>query len=318
LTDHSAAGGFDDLPIVIVITSYHFGVVTLGWLGLGAMGLPMARRLLAAGHSVRAFDPNPDKAEMWGSIGGQSGATPAAAVEGVDVVAIMVATPQQGEQAFFGPDGAAAATAAGAHVIVFSTVGPQVVRDWAVRLGERGVAVVDAPVSGGVARAAGGQLVIFRSGGPDAGVEQLLSALADRVTNVGHEPGAGQLAKLVNQLLCGVHIAVAAEALDYATALGLDARAVWEAVAQGAAGSFMLGDRGVRMLDGPPEAVRSAVNIFVKDLGLVRAEARRVGSPTPLSDAAEALFMEAAVAGLGDEDDSRVIEMVRRRRLGHR
>jgi len=80
----------------------------------------------------------------------------------------------------------------------------------------------------------------------------------------------------------------------------------------------MLGDRGVRMLDGPPEAVRSAVNIFVKDLGLVRGEARRVGSPTPLSDAAEALFMEAAVAVLGDEDDSRVIEMVRRRRLGHR
>ena len=81
-----------------------FGVVTLGWLGLGAMGLPMARRLLAAGHSVQAFDPSPDKAAMWGSIGGQSRATPAAVVEGVDVAAIMVATPEQGEQAFFGPD----------------------------------------------------------------------------------------------------------------------------------------------------------------------------------------------------------------------
>ena len=122
-----------------------------------------------------------------------------------------------------------------------------------------------------MARAAAGQLVIFRSGGPDAGVEQLLSALADRVTNVGPEPGAGQLAKLVNQLLCGVHIAVAAEALDYAAALGLDARAVWEAVAQGAAGSFMLGDRGSRRgragrrgrlpgdRDGPPPQARPPV-----------------------------------------------------------
>jgi putative dehydrogenase len=77
----------------------------------------------------------------------------------------------------------------------------------------------------------------------------------------------------------------------------------------------MLADRGERMLDGPPEAVVSAINLFVKDLGLVREEATRVGSPTPLADAAEALFKEAAVAGLGDEDDSRVIEMIRRRRL---
>ncbi|HEY3608561.1 MAG TPA: NAD(P)-dependent oxidoreductase [Pseudonocardiaceae bacterium] len=281
----------------------------VGWLGLGAMGLPMAARLIANGHPVRAFDPDPGRV----ASGAVACRTPAEAAAGVDIVALMVATPAQGEQALFGPDGAAGQLAAGTQVIVFSTVGPQAVRDWADRIAG---AVVDAPVSGGVARAGAGELVIFVGGPRTPAVDQVLSVLATTVTDAGPEPGAGQLVKLVNQLLCGVHIAVAAEALDYAGALGLDPRMVLMAVRQGAAGSFMLGDRGQRMLDGPPATVRSAVDIFVKDLGLVRDEARRVGSHTPLADAAAALFEEAAAAGLGAADDSRVIEPVRRRRLG--
>jgi 3-hydroxyisobutyrate dehydrogenase len=283
-----------------------YTMTTVGWLGLGAMGLPMAERLIANGHPVRAFDPDPRRV----ASGAVACRTPAEAAAGVDIVALMVATPAQGEQALFGPDGAAGQAA---QVIVFSTVGPQAVRDWAARIAGT---VVDAPVSGGVARAAAGELVIFAGGDRTPAVDQVLSVLATTVTDAGPEPGAGQLVKLVNQLLCGVHIAVAAEALDYADALGLDPRAVWTAVRQGAAGSFMLGDRGERMLDGPPATARSAVDIFVKDLGLVRDEARRVGSHTPLADAAEALFEEAAAAGLGAADDSRVIELVRRRRLG--
>lgn len=286
----------------------------VGWLGLGAMGLPMAKRLLANGHPVRAFDPDPAKVAAAGAIACR---TPSEAAAGADAVAVMVATPAQGEQALFGTDGATGGLAAGTRLIVFSTVGPQAVRDWTERLADSGVTVVDAPVSGGVDRAAAGQLVIFAGGGRTPPVDEILRTLATTVTDAGPEPGAGQLAKLVNQLLCGVHIAVAAEALDYADALGLDPRTVWAAVRQGAAGSFMLGDRGARMLDGPPAVARSAVDIFVKDLGLVRAEARRVGSRTPLADAAETLFEEAAAAGLGAADDSRVIDMVRRRRLGH-
>lgn len=289
----------------------------VGWLGLGAMGLPMAQRLLSLGHTVCAFDPSQEKLDLISAAGGVPCRTAAEAVDGVDVAAIMVATGAQGEQTLFGPDGAAAVLAPGSRVIVFSTVGPQAVQEWALRLAERRVALVDAPVSGGVARAAAGELVIFAGGRRDAEADKVLGALASTVTEAGDEPGAGQLAKLVNQLLCGVHIAVAAEALDYADALGLDTHAVWGAVQQGAAGSFMLGDRGARMLDGPPEAVRSAVNIFVKDLGLVRGEAQRVGSKTPLADAAESLFTDAAAAGLGNEDDSRVIEIVRNRRNGH-
>jgi 3-hydroxyisobutyrate dehydrogenase len=274
----------------------------VGWLGLGAMGLPMAQRLLTLGHHVRAFDISEEKLALIGTTGGVACRTAAEAVEGVDVVAIMVATAAQGEQALFGPDGAAAALAPGSRVIVFSTVGPQAVQEWALRLAERRITLVDAPVSGGVVRAAAGELVIFGGARRDAEADEVLDALASTVTHAGDEPGAGQLARLVNQLLCGVHIAVAAEALDYADALGLDTRAVWGAVQRGAAGSFMLGDRGERMLDGPPATVRSAVNIFVKDLGLVRDEARRVA----------ALFADAAAAGLGQEDDSRVI--VRKRR----
>ena len=278
------------------------------------MGLPMARLLLAKGHPVRAFDPDPEK--VAAAAGAVACRTPAEAASDVDVVGVMVATPAQGEQALFGTDGAAGGLAAGTRLIVFSTVGPQAVREWTARLADSGVPVLDAPVSGGVDRAGAGELVVFAGGDRTPAVDEILSALAATVTDAGPDPGAGQLAKLVNQLLCGVHIAVAAEALDYADALGLDPRAVWAAVRQGAAGSFMLGDRGARMLDGPPATVRSAVDIFVKDLGLVRAEARRVGSHTPLADAAESLFEEAAATGLGSADDSRVIEMVRRRRLG--
>ena len=272
----------------------------------------MARRLLANGHAVRGFDPDPRKVALSGAVACR---TPAEAVAGVSLAAIMVATPAQGEQALFGPAGAADGLAAGTTVIVFSTVGPRAVRDWAARLAGVGVSVVDAPVSGGVVRAGTGELVIFTGGRRTPAVDDVLSIVATTVMDAGAEPGAGQLVKLVNQLLCGVHIAVAAEALDYADALGLDPHAVLAAVRQGAAGSFMLGDRGERMIDGPPETARSAVDIFVKDLGLVRAEARRVGSSTPLADAANAVFEEAATAGLGAADDSRIIEIIRRRRL---
>jgi 3-hydroxyisobutyrate dehydrogenase/putative dehydrogenase len=267
----------------------------------------MAKRLVANGHPLKAFDPDLSKV----ATGAIACRTPAEASADADIVALMVATPAQGEQALFGPGGAVESLAPGTQVIVFSTVGPRAVREWADRL--TAVSVVDAPVSGGVARAAAGELVIFAAGRrPEA--DQILSALATTITDAGPEPGAGQLVKLVNQLLCGVHIAVAAEALDYADALGLDPRTVWTAVRQGAAGSFMLNDRGERMLNAPPAVTRSAVDIFVKDLGLVRDEARRVGSHTPLADAAKALFEEAAATGLGSADDSQVIEMIRRHR----
>ena len=180
-------------------------------------------------------------------------------------------------------------------------------RAWAERLA---CDVVDAPVSGGVARAGDGDLLIM-VGGAEAAVERarpLLDALARSAPHVGPEPGDGQKVKLVNQLLCGVHIAAAAEGLAFAEALGLDARACWEVLRDGAAASFMLDDRGARMVDGAFDEVKSALDIFVKDMGLVTEAARERDYAAPMAAAAQQLYAAGHEAGLGRLDDSALIK----------
>jgi 3-hydroxyisobutyrate dehydrogenase len=212
----------------------------------------------------------------------------------------------------FGDDPAASALAPGTVVLVMATVGPAAVQHWAGRLAEQQVVVVDAPVSGGVARAAGGDLLVM-VGGPQTAVERvqpLLDAMASSAPVVGSAPGDGQKVKLVNQLLCGVHIAVAAEALAFAEALHLDPAATWEVIRGGAAASFMLDDRGERMVHGSDET-KSALDIFVKDMGLVLDAARASSYPAPLASAAEQLYLAGRRAGFGRHDDSTVIEILR-------
>ena len=198
-------------------------------------------------------------------------------------------------------------------MLLMATVGPDAVEDWARRLAETDVQIVDAPVSGGVARAGQGDLLIMVSGSEVALaiVQPLLDVMARNAPVVGTEPGEGQKVKLVNQLLCGVHIAVAAEALAYAEALGLDAGATWEVLRHGAAASFMLDDRGARMIDNSNGDIRSTTDIFVKDMGLVTAAARAKSYPTPLASAAEQIYLAGRRAGLGRADDSSVIEILR-------
>jgi 3-hydroxyisobutyrate dehydrogenase/putative dehydrogenase len=193
-----------------------------------------------------------------------------------------------------------------------ATVGPAAVQRWADRLAEQQVEVVDAPVSGGVARAATGDLLVM-VGGPQTAVQHvqpLLDAMARSAPVVGAAPGDGQKVKLVNQLLCGVHIAVAAEALAFAEAMHLDPIATWEVLRGGAAASFMLDDRGERMVHGSDQ-VKSALDIFVKDMGLVLDAARDTAYPAPLASAAEQLYLAGRRAGLGRRDDSSVIEVLR-------
>ena len=144
-----------------------------------------------------------------------------------------------------------------------------------------------------------------------ARVQPLLDAMARSAPHVGTAPGDGQKVKLVNQLLCGVHIAAAAEALALAEAMRLDPAATLEVVRGGAAASFMLDDRGPRMVHGTDE-VKSALDIFVKDMGLVTEAARASNSPTPLASAAEQLYLAGTRAGLGRRDDSVIIELLRR------
>src|ERR1700761_781023 len=272
----------------------------VGWLGLGAMGVPMAACLIAAGHEVAAYDVVPGRSP--------EGAT--AAGSGSDAVVVMVATPDQLDQVL---SGAVGALTTGQTVVIMSTVGPDAVVGAAARLTSLGVAVVDAPVSGGVTRAGTGDLLILVGGaaGAVAGVPPLLDALARSAPVVGPSPGDGQRMKLVNQLLCGVHIAAAAEALSFAESLGLDPGECWKILRDGAAASFMFDDRGARMVAGQFDEARSALDIFVKDMGLVTGAADEAGAPVPLSAAARALYQRGHDQGLGRKDDSALIEVLR-------
>jgi 3-hydroxyisobutyrate dehydrogenase/putative dehydrogenase len=284
----------------------------VGWIGLGAMGSPMAGCVARAGHDVTAYDIDPGRAASLAADGVKPAASISEAAAGADVLVLMVATADQVESVLYGDDPAAPALAPGAVVVVMATVGPAAVAGWADRLTEQQVELVDAPVSGGAARAAAGDLLIM-VGGSEAAVRRaqpLLDAMARSAPVVGSTPGDGQKVKLVNQLLCGVHIAVAAEALALAEAMHLDPAATWQVVRAGAAASFMLDDRGERMVHGADE-VKSALDIFVKDMGLVLDAARATSYPAPLASAAEQLYLAGRRAGLGRRDDSSVIEILR-------
>jgi 3-hydroxyisobutyrate dehydrogenase len=289
-------------------------VTRVGWIGLGAMGSPMAGCLARAGFEVSAYDLDPAR----GAALAGDGVTPAESIgdlaAGVDVLVLMVATPAQVDAVLFGDDPAARSLAPAATVVLMSTVGPTPVPRWAERLAEQRVDLVDAPVSGGVARAATGDLLIM-VGGAEAAVRRvqpLLDAMARSAPHVGAEPGDGQKVKLVNQLLCGVHIAAAAEALALAEAMQLDPAATWEILRGGAAASFMLDDRGARMVHGT-DGVNSALDIFVKDMGLVTDASRATSCPVPLASAAEQIYLAGRRAGLGPRDDSTIIEVFRGR-----
>ena len=290
---------------------------TIAVLGLGAMGLPMAENL-SRGFTVRGFDITAERLAAAERAGIAPAASAADAVAGADVVLVAVRDRAQLETLLFGRDGIAAHMAPGAVVLLTSTVGGAGVRAVAARLAEAGLGLVDAPVSGGPVRAGEGDLLVVVGADDDAwaAAEDVLDAMASTLVRVGDAPGDGQAMKTVNQLLCGVHIAAAGEALALARALGLDAETALEALMAGAASSFMLGDRGPRMLQayGPGGAddveVRSALSIFVKDMGIVTAAAKGAGLSTPVAAAAEQLYLQGATRGLGACDDSSVITVV--------
>jgi len=286
-------------------------MVRVGWVGLGAMGAPMAAVVARAGHRVRAFDIDSARAAALSADGVLPAATVADAARDAEVLAIMVATPAQGEEVLFGEPGAIGTLQPGSVVLVMSTVGVAAVTEWAARLAADGMEMVDAPVSGGVARAASGDLLMM-VGGPAKAVETvrpLLEVMASNAPVIGQAAGDGQKLKLVNQLLCGVHIAAAAEALAFADGMGLDVARCWEVIRHGAAASFMFEDRGSRMVTGAFDDVKSALDLFVKDLNLVVDAAERSQTSTVLAATAQQVFRLGAAAGLGRSDDSSVIRV---------
>jgi len=282
--------------------------MNVSFIGVGAIGLPMAKRLIP--HcNVTVFDLATNRVNELVQLGASSAESAAKAAAASETVIIMVATPDQLEQAVFGPDGAAEGLKIGATAVIMSSVGIESVTSVAERLNKLTVNVVDAPVTGGVVRAITGELTILTSGA-DEDIEKVRPVLQHLGTNIarsGNRVGDGQAVKLVNQLLCSVHLAVAGEALNFAKQLGLDPQAVLETVGAGAAASFMLNDRGPRMLSTDEPPVLSAVDIFVKDSTLVKDAAARVGAHIPLLEAANSTFREVSAAGLGRLDDSAVI-----------
>ncbi len=274
------------------------------FVGVGAIGLPMALQIQRAGHDVTGVDVV-DAVIATAKASGIETVNSVSAAPAADVVVVMVATPDQ----LAGLVGGVTHPVRGQLWLIMSTVGPQSVREQGAILQRAGARVVDAPVTGGVARARTGALVIFAAGTPAdvASAAPVLDALGT-VRMTGQRLGDGQSIKVVNQHLCSVHIAAAAEALSLARSLGLDPAAVLDLIEKGAAGSWMLSDRGPRMIAGTDVEVTSSVNIFVKDSGLVASAGQSCGAELPLLAVAHERFCRAADAGLGLRDDSRVIE----------
>lgn len=276
------------------------------FVGLGAIGTPMSHRISSAGFDVTGVDPFEAARERAASANLRAVASIAEAPSDGTVI-VMVATPDQLDTLV--EEAIAANVAANRTWVVMSTVGPDSVRSAGERLLDAGAKVVDAPVTGGVARATTGELIIFASGiesDLDA-VDAVLKPLGT-VRRVGSELGQGQAIKVVNQHLCSVHIVAAAEALALGESLGLDKSDVLDLVSGGAAGSWMLSDRGPRMLLGTDAPVTSTIGIFVKDSSLVAEAAASVNAEVPVLAAARARYLLAADAGLERRDDSRVIE----------
>ncbi len=274
------------------------------FIGMGAIGLPMALQIQRAGHEVTGVDVS-DTAIANAKSSGIETVKEFADAPAAELVVVMVATPDQLAALVARVTG----SVRGQLWLIMSTVGPQSVRVQGEALQRDGARVVDAPVTGGVARARTGELVVFAAGAPSdvAAASPVLDAMG-AVRFTGHRLGDGQSIKVVNQHLCSVHIVAAAEALSLARSLGLDPATVLQLVEKGAAGSWMLSDRGPRMVAGTDVEVTSAINIFVKDSGLVSSAGESCGAQLPLLAIAHQRFCRAAEAGLGQRDDSRVIE----------
>ena len=282
----------------------------VAFIGLGSMGLGMAKNLLKHGHKVTGVDPSAAAREAFKAAGGMLADTPAAAAKTADVVVIAVVNDKQVETVLFGENGAVSGLRKGGLVMQCATVPAAFARALGERLAKSGHDLLDAPMSGGRARADSGELTIMSSGTSQAydQAQPILDAIAAKVYRLGDAPGIGSLVKTVNQLLAGVHIAAAAEAMALGTKAGADPRALFEVISNSAGNSWMFTNRVPHMLDGD-FAPLSAVDIFVKDLGLVLDTGRDVKQALPLAAAAHQLFLMASAAGWGRIDDSAVVKI---------
>jgi putative dehydrogenase len=285
----------------------------VGVIGLGAMGAGMAHSLRRAAFDVHAFDIRPGVAQAFARDGGTACATAAELAAACDVVVSAVVSAAQTEEVLFAGGeggGAAAAMRKGSAFMMCSTVDPAWSSALEAKLEERGLLYLDSPMSGGAAKAASGELTMMTSGRPEvyAKCQPVLDAMAARIYKLGDRAGAGSKVKTIHQLLAGVHIAAAAEAMALGLREGVDPQALYDVITNSAGNSWMFGNRMAHVLAGDYTPL-STVDIFVKDLGLVLDLARASKFPLPLASTAHQMFMQASSAGHAKEDDSAVIKV---------
>jgi L-threonate 2-dehydrogenase len=280
---------------------------SIAFIGLGAMGLPMAANLARRQFRVTGFDMRETARAALEAEGGHGAASSAEAAKGADALVLMVVNAAQARSVLF-EAGALDASSPNALVILMATCPPGEVASISAQVEASGRRFIDAPVSGGIVGAKAATLTIMTaaSDADFAAAKPILDALGDKVFHVGQSAGQGAMVKTVNQLLCGVHIAATAEALSLAQKAGIDGKVLLDILGGSAASSWMLKDRGPRMLDDEP-VVTSAVDIFVKDLSIVLDAGRSSKAALPLAAAAHQMFLAASGMGHGLADDSQVL-----------
>ncbi|MEK9690018.1 MAG: L-threonate dehydrogenase [Burkholderiaceae bacterium] len=282
----------------------------IGLIGLGAMGAGMASSLRRAGYNVHVYDIRPEAVSAFTADGGVACDSAESVADACPIVISVLVNADQTEQLLFGAGGMAARMQPDSTFVMCSTVDP----NWSVNLEQRleamGIGYLDAPISGGAAKAASGEMTMMTAGKPAvyARLNGVLEAMAAKVYRLGDQAGNGSKVKIINQLLAGVHIAAAAEAMALGLREGVAADDLYEVITHSAGNSWMFENRMAHVLKGDYTPL-SAVDIFVKDLGLVLDTARATKFPLPLSATAHQMFMQASTAGFGREDDAAVIKI---------
>jgi len=281
-----------------------------GVIGLGTMGMGAALSLVKAGHETWGCDVREEARAELQAAGGEVVGRAADLPEGLQAVVLLVVNAAQVEDVLFGADGCIARLAPGTVVLSCVTMAPLAARALGEKLEARGLLVLDAPVSGGRPAARAGTMTVMGSGSPAAfaAAAPVLEAIGGKIWRLGDAVGIGSTVKMVNQLLAGVHIAAAAEAMALGIRAGADPQTLYDVITSAAGNSWMFQNRVPHILAGDDTPL-SAVNIFVKDLGIVLDQARALTFPLPLAAAAHQLFLAAAANGQGGRDDAFVIRV---------
>jgi 3-hydroxyisobutyrate dehydrogenase len=283
----------------------------LAFLGMGTMGGPMAANLLKAGHQVTVYNRSREREEPLAAMGAVRAASPRVAASGAEVVFLCVSDTPDVEHMLLGPDGVIEGAKPGSVVADMSTISPAATRSFAAALAEKGIDMIDAPVSGGSEGAENGTLAIM-VGGDAAVVEKVMpafQAMGKSITHVG-PIGAGQMTKAINQVILAGYYFATGEGIVLGLKAGLDVKKVVEAISGGAAASWVLSNRADNMIDNTyPLGFR--VRLHQKDLRIALEAASEIGVAMPVAAMVSQFENSLLVHGYGDEDVSALARILR-------